>query len=568
MEYVHKWTTQIKEKLDHVKDTIDSTSKKENDDVEEMKKHIEHVYNEKMRENYTNIEKLNTVYDNKTGNESETNTQKPEFSHLHVQEADGNKYKRRGNKDPTGANISVIETFVTTEEEDKKKLEKLKAKEDAYAKAYLEEKEKNKYGETSDQKVEITKTNHKLAKQAREIQEEKIDPSAKFFNSLDPPIKYNKDNPPKDILELIYLSVVVLFNLPSVAIKYISMLLNMILSKSGTNEPGNSEIIRKSLTEASYVLVTFWLTYIILDFGFNPSNVQSKGPWTTFKWIPISFIKELCEILYYPSDLFIRIITKNVMPSFKYLGIEEYKPIQFVWVFCVSLFFVYNYLSKFRSKFFQCFIRKNSKGKMEMPKAASEIHLLITMAYLSKFLGISITNAVMWYLFSIGRLIKFICMIIFAHIFAPTAQFMASFWIFWFVLGPHFIMNGGFGKINDIYEQVSGAPEKSCENSGNSFINRMNVFFGTYLLHKVESGDNIKISCFTFFIWFLFFIYRLGKMDQITDRNIRLWTGISNGVGMAICVACIIMRHFWSYFFGDNYGKTDDNIDMSINISK
>ena len=45
MEYVHKWTTQIKEKLDHVKDTIDSTSKKENDDVEEMKKHIEHVYN-------------------------------------------------------------------------------------------------------------------------------------------------------------------------------------------------------------------------------------------------------------------------------------------------------------------------------------------------------------------------------------------------------------------------------------------------------------------------------------------------------------------------------------------
>jgi esterase/lipase len=56
MEYVHKWTTQIKEKLDHVKDTIDSTSKKENDDVEEMKKHIEHVYNEKMRENYTNID--------------------------------------------------------------------------------------------------------------------------------------------------------------------------------------------------------------------------------------------------------------------------------------------------------------------------------------------------------------------------------------------------------------------------------------------------------------------------------------------------------------------------------
>ena len=129
-------------------------------------------------------------------------------------------------------------------------------------------------------------------------------------------------------------------------------------------------------------------------------------------------------------------------------------------------------------------------------------------------------------------------------------------------------MSGGLNKIGEIYEQVSGAPDKSCENSGNSFINRMNVFFGTYLLHKVESGDTIKISCFTFFIWLLFFIYRLGKMDQITDNNIRIWTGITNGVGIAICAIAILVRHFWTYFFGESYGKAGESVDMNINIPK
>ena len=547
MEYVHKLTAKIKEKLNNVNET---------DDVQEMEERIKQVYNENVRENYRNIENFETVYDKK---------KKKKKKEKEKEKVEG---ENNTNLQVQDAESSVVESFITTEKEDKENLKELKLKEDAFMKVYLEEQEKYKKDETTKEKMMIAETNYKTAKTAREFHEEKSDPSARFFNSLDPPVKYNKDNPPKDILELIFLSVVVTFNLPSVAIKYLSMIITMILSKSGNNEPGNSEIVRKSLIEASYLLVTFFVTYIILDFGYNGTDIQSKGPWTNFKWVPISFLKELFEIIYYPTDLFIRVITKNVMPSFRYLGIEEYKPIQFVWVFCVSLFFVYNYLSKFRTKFFECFIRKNSKGKMQMPKAASEIHLLITVAYLSKYLGITFTNAVMWYLFKISRLIKFICLIIFSHILAPTAQFIASFWIFWFVLGPHFIMNGGLGKINDIYSQVSGAPEKSCENSGSSFINRMNVFFGNYLLHKVESSDNIKISCFTFFIWFLFFIYRLGKMDQITDNNIRLWTGLTNGIGMAVCVICIFIRHFWSYFFGESYGSTDSDADMNINILK
>ena len=544
MEVIEKWKDQIQQKLSSIKSHVENasnTSQTENEDVMEMEKRIQQVHqSKKIKENYKNIEPLESIHDTpKKAIKEENETPKEE---------------------------DTVEGFkLNFGQDDVKELGELQKKEQKYKIHY--ETLKND-PESSPNDVAVAKNKYENAKKKRIAHEKNMDPSKKFFDSLDPPVKYDSKNPPKDILQLIYIAVLVVLNLPSVIMDYLARLLSKILQKGDSPEMADLsdyEIIRGAMVESSYLLMTFWITYIVLDYGFNSSTIRSKGPWTKFKWVPISFLKELFEILYYPTDLFIRVITKNVIPSFRYLNIIEYKSIQFVWVFCVSLFFVYNYLSKFRSSFLKCFIRPNSSGKMEMPKASSQVHLLLTFAYLSKYFGTNVTNAVLWFLFSIARLVKFICIIIFTHIMAPTAQFILSIWAFWYLLGPHFVMNGGISKISEIYDEVSGAPDKSCENSGNSIFGKMNSFFGQYMLNKIEPTSYVPFSCFTLFIWMLFFMYRLGKIELASSSAIRIWTGLVNGIGIGICALGIILTHFWKRYTKAGFGIGKSN-DMQLNV--
>lgn len=387
--------------------------------------------------------------------------------------------------------------------------------------------------------IATAKKTWEIQKKKADAFEESIDPTVAFFHSLDPPIKYVKGEKPK-FLVLIYMMVVVLFNIPNIIINFISRILTKILqesdvSKSATEEAADYEIIRTFLVESCYLLLTFWITYVFLDYGLKPEpEVKSIGWITKYKYISFDFLKQLFTFLWYPSELMIRLLSTKIGPTFYSLGLENYSCVKFLFAFCFSIFFVFNFLSKFRSAFFKCFIRGE-----EMPKASWQVHLLLAVAYLSNYMGLSLTNAAMWYMFQLSRLITFIFHIIITHLMAPIAQFTITLMLLWYFV-VRYIPKGG-PDFNGIYDQISGGQGKDCKTDKISILGQINDLLGTWLLLENKGSTP---SCFVFFIWMLFFMYRMQKIELTTDKNMRILTGVFNGLGIFGCFGYICYVHF------------------------
>jgi hypothetical protein len=372
-----------------------------------------------------------------------------------------------------------------------------------------------------------------------------------FLLECDPIINIDKNNRPSDPFTILYYVAVIVLNIPSVIIKFLSRFLFKLLSgkSSQTVEDAfDTETIRKTFVEMGYIFLTFWLTYNVLFFSQNPKVLKSKGPWTKFKWIPINIFKKIAIVLYYPTEYLLRTITENINPSFEYVRVEKYKPINFMWVFFVSMFFIYNYLPKFRETFFNSFITRD-----QFPKCDGMVTLLLVMRYLIMYFGPSFSNAVSWYVsipsYGLTRIIPFIFVVIMVHAWAGAAQFAICISIFYYILGPFFIKESGFTttptEMNKLYSNYAGAGERSCTNTGASFMEKLNMLLGTYVLHEIKPTSKIKWSTFYYCIMILFFIYRMIQIEYITDSNVRIFTGIFGCVGMVICLGCISLIHFF-----------------------
>jgi hypothetical protein len=230
------------------------------------------------------------------------------------------------------------------------------------------------------------------------------------------------------------------------------------------------------------------------------------------------------------------------------MKVEKYKPINFMWVFFVSMFFIYNYLPKFRETFFKSFITRD-----QFPTCDGMVTLLLVMRYLMMYFGPSFSNAVAWFIsipsFGLTRIIPFIFVVIMVHAWAGAAQFVICMSIFYYILGPFFIKESGFTttptEMNKLYSHYAGAGERSCTNTGASFMEKLNMLLGTYVLHEIKPTSKIKWSTFYYCIMILFFIYRMIQIESITDSNVRIFTGIFGGVGIVICLVCIVLIHFF-----------------------
>ena len=376
-----------------------------------------------------------------------------------------------------------------------------------------------------------------------------------FLLECDPIINIDKNNRPSDPFTILYYVAVIVLNIPSVFIKFLSRFLFKLFSGKSlassiqtVEDAFDTETIRKTFVEMGYIFLTFWLTYNVLFFSINPKVLKSKGPWTKFKWVPINILKKIAIILYYPTEYLLRTITENINPSFEYMKVEKYKPINFMWVFFVSMFFIYNYLPKFRETFFKSFITRD-----QFPTCDGMVTLLLVMRYLMMYFGPSFSNAVAWFIsipsFGLTRIIPFIFVVIMVHAWAGAAQFVICMSIFYYILGPFFIKESGFTttptEMNKLYSHYAGAGERSCTNTGASFMEKLNMLLGTYVLHEIKPTSKIKWSTFYYCIMILFFIYRMIQIESITDSNVRIFTGIFGGVGIVICLVCIVLIHFF-----------------------
>jgi hypothetical protein len=492
---------------------------------------IQRVY--KMKNNFKNIEPFETVYDDK----KKTNILKEGFEAA----------------PPDNSFASLLPG------EGEVKLAEMEMKVDALEKEYkslvLANNGKVPKSKEIKTKIETAKKNWEVEKKLKDNFAKSIDKTVAFFHSLSPSIKYVKGKKPK-MLAIIYMAVVVIFNIPNIIIQFASRILANILQNSDPSKPktlkeeeSDYELIRSFFVEASYLVLTFWMTFVLLDYGLaEEPAVKSIGYPTKFEYMSIEFVTRLFSFLWYPAELMIRLISTKVGPAFRTLGLDDYPSMKFLACFCFSIFFVFNFLSKCRSAFFKCFIRGE-----EMPKASPQVHLLIALGYLSTYLGVSLTNAAMWYLFTLGRLLTFIFHIIIAHLMAPIAQFWLTMALLWYFLLRYLPLVTPGLPISELYDKVAGGQEKTCKSDDSSFMGKVNHLFGKYLLQKSKKiSSEGDWSCFFFFIWMLFFMYRMQKIEQTGDKNLRVLTGVFNGLGIFGCIAYILYIHV---FGGSDNGK-------------
>ena len=471
----------------------------------------------KMKNNFKNITPFETVYDTR---EKRPKKFKEEFT-------------------------SGFDTLFPGEGTEK--LEKLRAEQRALEKEYAHLTQiKNPSAKEKKRTAEVLKEKD-LAKKKADDYEKSLNPTVTFFQSLEPPIKYTKGEKPK-FLKLIYMIVVVFFNIPNIIINFASRMLVKILqdssidkTKTRTQEEADYEIIRTFLVEVGYLLLTFWITYVLLDYGLETeTKLQSKGWFTKFKWAAISFFTVLGTILWYPTEFFIRVLTTRIGPIFYSLGIDDFPCLKYLLAFFASIFFVFNFLSKCRSAFFKCFIKD-----AEMPKASWQVHLLIAIAYLSNYMGLTFSNAIMWYFSTITRFLSFLCHIIISHLVAPIAQISLTMALLWYLF---FRYLSSFGPPQSkVHEEIYSGLDANCKTDKTSIFGQLNYFLGSVLLLK----SNLKFSCFVFFIWMLFFMYRMQKIELTTDKNIRVLTGVFNGLGIFVCFAAICYIHYKNAFSGN-----------------
>jgi hypothetical protein len=365
-----------------------------------------------------------------------------------------------------------------------------------------------------------------------------------FLSYCDPPIHIDKNNLPKDPLTWTYIIVLIIFNIPVVFTKSVAHLsFQTLTGKDSTLATSSTdvELIRKFLVEFCYIFLTFWLTFIVLKFAINPAILKPLGPITKFNYIEISMFKDIAQILYYPSQLFISILTENIVYSLEYVRVEPYKPLTFMWVFFVALYFVYNYMGTFRDSFFASFLTRD-----QFPKASGIVNFLLVIKYLLRYFGTSAVNAVMWFTGPITRIIQFIFVVILVHSMAGIAQFGIAMCVFIYLMGPFFIQTGGIQDIPKIYTLYSGVPPRSCDTIPSSFMAKLNHFIGLYVIHEIKEKSSIKQSTFLFLVFLLFFIYRMVQIENASEPMIRITTGIFNSIGIAICVICIYLIHFSS----------------------
>ena len=493
---------------------------------------IKRVY--KMKNNFKNIEPFETVYDTKKTDE-----------------------KKKKTKEGFAAAPSDNSFDILFPGEGEVKLAEMEMKVDALEKEYksLVLNAGENPGKEDKEKIDAAKKNWEVEKKLKDDFAKSIDKTVAFFHSLSPSIKYVKGQKPK-MLAIIYMAVVVIFNIPNIIIQFASRVLAKILQNSDPSKPktfkeeeSDYELIRSFFVEASYLVLTFWMTFVLLDYGLaEEPAVKSIGDWTKFKYLSIDFVIRLFSFLWYPTELMIRMLSTKIGPAFSSLGFEDYPSMKFLASFCFSIFFVFNFLSKCRSAFFKCFIRGE-----EMPKASPQVHLLIMLGYLSTYLGLSFTNAAMWYLFTLGRFLTFIFHIIISHLMAPIAQFWLTMALLWYFLLRYLpVVTPGL-PITDIYNKISGEQEKTCKSDDSSFMGKVNYLFGKYLLQKSNlTSSKGDWSCFVFFIWMLFFMYRMQKIEQTSDKNLRVITGVFNGLGIIGCIGYILYIHV---FGGSNNGK-------------
>jgi hypothetical protein len=434
------------------------------------------------------------------------------------------------------------------------KLEKLRAEQRALEQEYARLTQiKNPSAKEKKRTAEVLKEKD-LAKKKADDYEKSLNPTVTFFQSLEPPIKYTKGEKPK-FLKLIYMIVVVFFNIPNIIINFLARLLVKILqdssidkTKTRTQEEADYEIIRTFMVEVGYLLLTFWITYVLLDYGLETEpKVQSKGWFTKFKWVSVSFFTVLGTILWYPTEFFIRVLTTRIGPIFYSLGINDFPCLKYLLAFFVSIFFVFNFLSKTRSAFFKCFIKD-----AEMPKASWQVHLLIALAYLSNYMGLTFSNAIMWYFSTITRFLSFIFHIIISHLLAPIAQISLTMALLWYLFFRYMTFSDFWTRkdwkwTTKIHEEIYSGLDANCKTDKTSIFGQLNYFIGSVLLLK----SNLKYSCFFYFIWMLFFMYRMQKIELTTDKNIRVLTGVFNGLGIFICFATICYIHYKNAFPGN-----------------
>jgi hypothetical protein len=488
----------------------------------------------KMKNNFKNITPFETVYDSPSASATATATATAK------KEKRPKKFKEE------------FTTYNLFPGEGTEKLEKLRAEQRALEKEYaLLTQIKNPSAQEKKKTAETLKAKD-LAKKKADDYEKSLNPSVTFFQSLEPPIKYTKGEKPK-FLKLIYMIVVVFFNIPNIILNFIARMLVKILqdssidkTKTKTQEEADYEIIRTFLVEVGYLLLTFWITYVLLDYGLETeSKIQSKGWFTTFKWVSVSFFTVLGTILWYPTEFFIRVLTTRIGPIFYSLGIDDFPCLKYLLAFFVSIFFVFNFLSKTRSAFFKCFIKD-----AEMPKASWQVHLLIALAYLSNYMGLTFTNAIMWYFSTITRFLSFIFHIIISHLFAPIAQISLSIALLWYLFFRYLPSRGP--PQSKIHEEIYSGLEANCKTDKTSILGQLNYFIGSVLLLKSNRMHSwLNYSCFVFFIWMLFFMYRMQKIELTTDKNIRVLTGVFNGLGIFGCLAAICYIHYKNAFPGN-----------------
>lgn len=374
-----------------------------------------------------------------------------------------------------------------------------------------------------------------------------------FLLECDPPIHIDENNLPQDPFTWFYYAMVVIFNIPSVLIKYIAKSFYRIVTDedpNNTSSQNDIEIIRKFMVEFSYILLTFWLTFNVLFFSMKPGLLKSTGPWTNFNWVNIGFIKTILIVLYFPTEFIIRLFTKNLNPSLESIGIDKYPPLCYIWVFFISMFFVFNYLSEFRSWFFNSLITPS-----QFPKASGIITLLLVFKYLSESFG-GLVKTLNWAMSFIGSLMTFIFVIIIVHMFAGGAQFVFCLMISFYLLGPFFIKEGGISQIDSIYNNFSGATGKLYF----PFIGKLSEFIGEYMVHTVNKKT--PMSTFFFCILLLFFIYRFTFVSVSNHPNVKLFTVLGNSIGIIYCLISIIRAQQTK----NNVNSNNRLYDYSINI--
>lgn len=552
----------------------------------EMEKHIQHVFSGISQESNTdpslNATTIQEGFDEDAFEKYKTLKQKQNETYVKLQEqklvtkkdteyvtllegqqlAIESKIKNDGQSSEDEKNPFLQESFVASINLDNASRTELLVHLENVKKDIDQGKMKLQESLTKEAKLEAKNT--AISNQIEKFEEENGFTAGSFFDMLflecDPQINVDMNNPPKDPLTWIYIVVVVLLNLPAILMKKLAELSYNIVTGNNPSKiesQNDVEIIRRFFVEISYVLLSFWLAYIVLDYSLNPKKVKSTGPWTKFKWVDISFIRDVLVVLYYPAELFLRILLKYINPSFEYLRIEKYKPIIFVWVFFVSMYFVYNKLAKFRTWFFESFLTKD-----QFPTASGNVNFLLVIGYMSKYLGGSLVNIVSWALGPIGRLIQFIFVIIFVHAFAGAAQFMLSLWVFYYVLGPFFVLDGGLTRFDDIYKAFSGPGDRSCSNTGASFIQMLNIFIGTYVINQIKPNATVKLSGFVFLIWFLFFLFRASQTTSVQHPTLRILTGLINSIGAIYCFYYIISP----FIFGeeDIVKKSDEDFEITL----